>query len=48
MSIPPEKREWLCIIPDKPGMLEKRLEIRPYVFLYTLIDWCLVTGNSTD
>ncbi|GAM38847.1 hypothetical protein TCE0_034f09911 [Talaromyces pinophilus] len=29
MNIAPEKREWLCIIPDKPGMLEKRLEIRP-------------------
>ncbi|EED23673.1 conserved hypothetical protein [Talaromyces stipitatus ATCC 10500] len=28
MSIPPEKREWLCLIPDKPGKQEKRLEIR--------------------
>lgn len=36
MNIAPEKREWLCIIPDKPGMLEKRLEIRPYAIHYLL------------
>ncbi|OKL58985.1 hypothetical protein UA08_05766 [Talaromyces atroroseus] len=28
MNIEPSKREWLCIIPDKPDRLAKRLEIR--------------------
>ncbi|KAH8424417.1 YciI family protein [Aspergillus melleus] len=23
------KKEWLCIIPDKPNALERRLEVRP-------------------
>lgn len=27
----PAKREFLVIVPDKPGTLQKRLEVRPYV-----------------
>lgn len=27
----PRKFEFLVIVPDKPGTLEKRLEVRPYV-----------------
>jgi len=26
------KNEWLVIVHDKPGMLSKRMDIRPYVF----------------
>lgn len=28
----PAKREFLVIVPDKPGTLQKRLEVRPCVF----------------
>lgn len=28
-STAPKKFEFLCIIPDKPGMKAKRLEVRP-------------------
>lgn len=33
-AIAPEVRkyEWLVVIPDKPGMLAKRLEVRPQHF----------------
>lgn len=27
----PRKFEWLVVVPDKPNMLAKRLEVRPYV-----------------
>src|SRR5690348_2527094 len=27
----PKKMEWLVVIPDFPGVHEKRLEVRPYV-----------------
>lgn len=30
-AIMSQKKEFLCIVPDKPGALQKRLEIRPYV-----------------
>lgn len=26
-----DKQQWLCILPDGAGMLEKRMEVRPYV-----------------
>ncbi|CAI7599572.1 unnamed protein product [Penicillium discolor] len=29
MSSAPAKREFLCILPDKPGAQAKRLEVRP-------------------
>ncbi|KAJ6108050.1 hypothetical protein N7523_009373 [Penicillium sp. IBT 18751x] len=29
MSSAPTKKEFLCILPDKPGMQAKRLEVRP-------------------
>lgn len=28
----PRKFEWLVVVPDFPGALQKRLEVRPYVF----------------
>lgn len=28
----PRKYEWLVVVPDFPGALQKRLEVRPYVF----------------
>jgi uncharacterized protein len=28
-SSAPEKFEWLVVMPDQPGKLEKRLEVRP-------------------
>lgn len=31
MSSAPAKKEFLCILPDKPGVIEKRLEVRGYV-----------------
>jgi hypothetical protein len=27
-----EKFEWLVIMPDVPGTIDKRIEVRPYVF----------------
>ncbi|CZR59658.1 uncharacterized protein PAC_09552 [Phialocephala subalpina] len=32
MATAPEKFEWLCVIPDYPGILAKRMEIRPAHF----------------
>ncbi|KAE8452991.1 hypothetical protein EG329_012178 [Mollisiaceae sp. DMI_Dod_QoI] len=32
MATAPEKFEWMVIIPDIPGRLEKRMEIRPKHF----------------
>jgi hypothetical protein len=29
MSTSPAKKEFLCILPDKPGAQAKRLEVRP-------------------
>lgn len=29
MSSAPAKKEFLCILPDKPGAQAKRLEVRP-------------------
>lgn len=29
-----EKFEWLVIMPDQPNKLAKRMEIRPYVYLF--------------
>ena len=26
------KKEFLCLVPDKPGTVAKRMEVRPYVF----------------
>lgn len=31
MSSAPAKKEFLCIVPDKPGAIAKRIEVRPYV-----------------
>lgn len=31
MASAPAKKEFLCILPDKPGVVEKRLEVRGYV-----------------
>ncbi len=28
------KYEWLVVVPDFPGVLEKRLEVRPYVYRF--------------
>lgn len=33
----PKKVEWLVVIPDFPGAQEKRLEVRSYVQLTTLL-----------
>lgn len=32
MATAPGKFEWLVILPDQPGKLEKRLEVRPFVY----------------
>lgn len=38
MSSAPAKKEFLCILPDKQGVLEKRLEVRGLVsFLFFFI-----------
>ncbi|PYH88626.1 hypothetical protein BO71DRAFT_391211 [Aspergillus ellipticus CBS 707.79] len=28
-TAPAKKKEWLCILPDKPNVLEQRLKVRP-------------------
>lgn len=50
MSSAPAKKEFLCILPDKQGVLEKRLEVRGLVsflfFLYTGYDF--YKGGTDD
>lgn len=29
------RKEFLCIIPDYPGSVAKRMEVRPYVFMFS-------------
>ncbi|PYH42527.1 YciI family protein [Aspergillus saccharolyticus JOP 1030-1] len=31
-TAPPKKREWLCILPDKPNVQDLRLKVRPTHF----------------
>ena len=39
MASAPSAREWLVIVRDHGGMLEKRMEVRPYVdFVLIIID----------
>ncbi|PYI26778.1 hypothetical protein BP00DRAFT_430011 [Aspergillus indologenus CBS 114.80] len=39
-TAPPKKKEWLCILPDKPNVLDLRLQVRPthYAELKPLIE----------
>lgn len=50
MSSAPAKKEFLCILPDKQGVLEKRLEVRGLVsflcFLYKGYDF--YKGGTDD
>jgi hypothetical protein len=42
MATSTSQNEFLCIVPDKPGALAKRLEVRPYVTAHlVLILWLL-------
>lgn len=37
-----EKTEWLIIMPDYEGVLERRMSVRPYVVIFSL--WLLAIG----
>lgn len=46
-SSTPKIREFLVIVPDKPGVKDKRLEVRPYVhsklsFQFARMAACLI------
>lgn len=32
MATAPQKYEWMVIIPDHGGVLDKRMEVRPYAY----------------
>lgn len=33
------KKEFICLVPDKPGSLQKRLEVRKYVVFRSTPPW---------
>jgi len=37
MASAPGKYEWLVVIPDHGGVLDKRMEVRPYVLVKNLL-----------
>lgn len=48
----PAKKEFLCICPDKPGVIDKRLEVRGYVYTTNpcikLVTWRLTKSETTS